>query len=438
MKISNIAICTCGIGLSVMTATAVSTENKPNIIIILADDLGYGDIGCFGSKRFKTPNIDSLAAKGMKFTDFHSNGAVCSPTRAALLTGRYQQRTGITGVVTARNHRHTGLDLQETTFAEIAKEAGYTTGMFGKWHVGYLPKYNPVHQGFDEFIGYVSGNVDYHLHIDQTGIEDWWKEDSLKPEKGYTTDLIANHGVEFIRRNKEKPFLLYLAQEAPHYPYQGRKDPPVYVPNKGKTKRSGSIETYREMIEVMDEGVGRILQAVDDADISTNTFIIFLSDNGPSGFGSAGQLRGKKGQIWEGGHRVPAIACWPGRIKAGSVSHLTAMGADLLPTITEMIGASQPKDVKWDGISLLDHLTGEKPLPPRPLFWGCKNRLAVRKGDYKLITTKSFRAPTLYNLNKDLGEKHNIAAEHPELTEELLKLLREWHQDVNKGVSKRS
>ncbi|MEA3476736.1 MAG: sulfatase-like hydrolase/transferase [Bacteroidota bacterium] len=211
-------------------------ERKPNIIIILADDYGYGDVGCYGSKRFLTPHLDALAAGGLRFTDFHSNGTVCSPTRAALLTGRYQQRTGINGVVTAAGHRHTGLDLEETTFAEVLKSEGYVTALFGKWHLGYLPDYNPVRQGFDEFTGYVSGNVDYHAHLDQTGMEDWWKQDELNPECGYTTDLITDHGVDFIQRHSEKPFLLYIAHEAPHYPYQGRNDPPRYTRENGRTE----------------------------------------------------------------------------------------------------------------------------------------------------------------------------------------------------------
>ena len=417
---------------------ATAAENPPNIIIILADDYGYGDVGCYGSERFDTPNINALAAGGVRFTDFHSNGAVCSPTRAALLTGRYQQRTGISGVVTAAGHRHTGLDLEEFTFAEVLKPAGYATALFGKWHVGYDPKFNPVRQGFDEFIGFVSGNVDYHAHLDQTGREDWWKQDELTPEEGYTTDLITDHGVDFIKRNRDRPFLLYLAHEAPHYPYQGRNDPPRYTRDKGRTKDPVTPEVYKEMIEVMDEGVGRIHKAIDDAGLTENTFIFFFSDNGPAAPGSAGPLRGKKGQIWEGGHRVPAIAYWPGRIEGGRVSHLPAMGADLLPTMAAMSGAALPDGVALDGINLLPHLVDNVRPESRPLFWGIRNQLAIRQGDFKLITNTLFESPSLYNLKYDLGEQTDIASQHADLVDELLARLRAWHEEVNKGVEQRT
>ena len=413
-------------------------RERPNFILILADDLGYADVGCFGSERFDTPNIDALATDGMRFTDFHSNGAVCSPTRAALLTGRYQQRTGITGVVTAAGHRHTGLDLEEVTFAEVLKRAGYATALFGKWHVGYKPEYNPVHQGFDEFIGYVSGNVDYHAHLDQTGKEDWWKQDELRPEKGYTTDLITAHGVDFIRRHKDEPFLLYLAHEAPHYPFQGRQDPPRYTRDKGRTKDPVTLETYKEMIEVMDEGIGKIRQAVIDNGLSEKTLIFFFSDNGPASIGSAGPLRGKKGSIWEGGHRVPAVACWQGKIKAGAVTDATAMGADLLPTLASLAGAALPKDVELDGVDLSPLLLEGKPPAQRPLFWGVKKQLAVRHGDYKLISNATFERPALYDLKADPGETKDISQQHPEVTQELLKRLRQWHHEVNDGVKKRT
>ena len=199
-----------------------SSNDKPNIILIVADDLGYGDLSIFGNKYISTPNIDKLGKEGIIFTDFHSNGSVCSPTRAALLTGKYQQRVGVSGVITAKNHRDKGLSTNEITFANIANEAGYKTGIFGKWHLGYDSKFNPVYQGFDEFVGFVSGNIDYHSHIDQEGYTDWWFDNRLNEEVGYSTDLITKHSVDFIKKNKDENFLLYIAHESPHYPFQGR------------------------------------------------------------------------------------------------------------------------------------------------------------------------------------------------------------------------
>ncbi|MEO0510456.1 MAG: sulfatase [Verrucomicrobiota bacterium] len=423
-------------------------ETRPNIIVILADDLGYEDIACFGNDRIETPNIDALARDGIRFTDFHSNGAVCSPTRAALMTGRYQQRTGISGVVTARGHRDTGLPLKEITIAELVKPAGYRTALFGKWHLGYDPKYNPIRQGFDEFIGFVSGNVDFHIHIDQTGIEDWWKQDQLEPEDGYTTDLITKHSVEFIKRNastnsvlgKGRPFLLYIAHESPHYPYQGRSTPPVYIPGEGrdKDKDKATPEVYKEMIEVMDEGIGHIRQAVEDAGLSHNTLIIFSSDNGPAGPGSAGPLREKKGSFYEGGHRVPTVAFWPGIIEAGRISNETLMGADLFPTFSEISGASIPEGVEIDGVSLLPHLKNAEPLPQRQLYWGIKGQVAVRRGDFKLIANENFTKAELYNLRDDIGETTDIADSHPELVSELLEAAHTWLDEVTAGVEKRT
>ncbi|MHC4518058.1 MAG: sulfatase-like hydrolase/transferase, partial [Planctomycetota bacterium] len=203
----------------VRSEATADDDERPNIILIMADDLGYGDIGCYGG-WIQTPNIDALAKGGMRFTDYHSNGAVCSPTRAALLTGRYQQRCGIDAVVTAKGPaRETGMAQKEITFAEVLKQRGYVTGLFGKWHVGYRVQFNPTKQGFDEFIGYVSGNVDYHTHIDQANITDWWKGPKKAPEEGYVTDLVTKHAVDFLHRHKDEPFCLYLPHEAPHYPY---------------------------------------------------------------------------------------------------------------------------------------------------------------------------------------------------------------------------
>ncbi|CAN0487019.1 unnamed protein product, partial [Laminaria digitata] len=207
-------------------------NTQPNFIIIMADDLGYGDISPFDG-WIHTPHLDQLAEEGMRFTDFYASGPVCSPTRAGLLTGRYQQRAGIPGVVYAapdRNRNH-GLQPGEWTFAEALREAGYATGMFGKWHLGYETKYNPIHHGFDEFRGYVSGNVDYFGHVDQAGFYDWWSQDKLINEPGYVTHLITQHALRFIEKNKDTPFVLYLPHEAPHYPFQGPDDEPFRIVN---------------------------------------------------------------------------------------------------------------------------------------------------------------------------------------------------------------
>jgi len=413
--------------------------DRPNIILIMADDLGYGDISCYGSTKISTPNIDALARGGMKFTDYHSNCPVCSPTRAALLTGRYQQRCGIEGVVTAAKHRHTGMALEEVTFAEVLKRRGYATGIFGKWHVGYSVEFNPFRQGFEEFIGYVSGNVDFHSHIDQAGFDDWWKNLEKVPEEGYTTDLITKHGIDFIERHKNKPFCLYLPHEAPHYPYQGRNDPPERLPGgkKGKKARGKEIaRAYKEMVEVMDKGIGKIVETVKRLGLERKTFIFFCSDNGATKNGSNGALSGFKGSLWEGGHRVPAVAYWPGRIKSGSVTSQTVLGMDMFSTMVSIAGAKLPAGLKLDGVNLLGMLTEDSKLPKRTLFWRYRKEKAVRKGPWKLLVQGD--NPRLYNLDDDLGEKENLVNAKPAMVRELQGELAAWEQEVSAGVELRS
>ena len=424
----------CSIG-----ASSKATVERPNIILIMADDLGYGDISCYGSKKIRTPNIDALARGGLKFTDYHSNCPVCSPTRAALLTGRYQQRCGIEGVVTAAKHRHTGMALEEVTFAEVLKRRGYTTGIFGKWHVGYNVEFNPAKQGFDEFIGYVSGNVDYHSHIDQAGFDDWWKNLQKIPEEGYCTDLISKHGVDFIERHKDGPFCLYLPHEAPHYPYQGRQDPPERLSGGGKGKKAKGREiarAYKEMVEVMDEGIGRIVETVRRLGLERKTFIFFCSDNGATKNGSNGVLAGYKGSLWEGGHRIPAVAYWPGKIKAGTTTDQTVLGMDLFATMVSIAGAKPPENLKLDGVDLLPMLTEGAILPERMLFWRYRKIKAARKGPWKLLIQGS--QSKLYNLSEDLGEKENLAKDRPDIVKALEDELAAWEQEVSAGIELRA
>ncbi|MCK0146207.1 sulfatase [Arenibacter sp. F26102] len=423
--------------LAVITLSCSAQKaGKPNIIIIMADDMGYGDLSCYGSTMINTPNLDKMALEGIRFTDFHANGPVCSPTRAAILTGKYQQRVGIDGVVTAKHHRDKGLATSEKTFAEAIKGAGYVTGMFGKWHVGYKTEFNPINQGFDEYIGYVSGNVDYHSHIDQEGYEDWWEGDKIKNEKGYSTDLITKHSVDFIKRHKDEPFLLYIPHEAPHGPFQGRKSPAernVGWKNEANQINKKSKEElnniYKEMVEVMDEGIGEVMKTLKELNIDENTMVFFCSDNGASSrVGSNGGLRGYKSTLWEGGHRVSAMAWYPGTIRPNQVNDETILTMDLFPTIMDVVGAETPEDL--DGISIKDNLFQGKPLPERDLFWGYSGRKAMRQGDWKLILQNNDAEALLYDLNKDLGENNNVASEHPDLVKTMLKKLEAWSENV--------
>jgi arylsulfatase A len=418
-------------------AVASAADKKPNFVIIMADDLGYGDIGCFGSGSIPTPHLDALAASGMKFSDYHSNGAVCSPTRAALMTGRYQQRSGISGVVTAAKHRDTGLAVEETTFADLLSENGYATAIFGKWHLGYDPSFNPSKNGFGEFRGYVSGNVDFVSHIDQAGYEDWWHQAKLVPEEGYTTHLITKHGVRFIGENKDLPFCLYLPHEAPHYPYQGPNDPAIR--EKGSVKntqgeRTDIANAYREMVEEMDKGVGEIVAALKEHGLTENTLVVFCSDNGATNHGSNGPLRGFKGQIWEGGHRVPAIASWPGTITPGATTDVTALSMDWFPTMLDAAGVAIPAELPLDGVSLLPVLTQKGQVSDRTLFWSVSGGMAVRQGQWKLVLekggAKKGKKPAtedsvgLYDLSSDLSEKASV--ENPGVITELRAALDAW------------
>jgi len=417
--------------------TLNDNNRKPNIILIVADDMGYGDCSCFGSKTIHTPNIDSIAKNGVRLSDFHSNGAVCSPTRAALLTGRYQQRSGIEGVISAQNHRDVGLPSEELTFGDLLKTGGYATALFGKWHLGYDEKFNPTHRGFDEFVGFVSGNIDYFSHIDQMGNEDWWQSDLLKPEEGYTTDLVTEHGMRFITENHDKPFCLYLAHECPHYPYQGPKDKSYRTIGTGRQvpingPREDKLAAYKEMMESMDEGIGKIMQCVRDSDIEEDTLIVFFSDNGPSGPGSTGSLRGGKGTLWEGGHRIPAAACWKGVIPAGIESDIPCIGMDLFPTMMAMAEIKIPDELTIDGLDIMAVMKGEEVNLDRDLYWRQRKQKAIRSGKWKLVIDgANGDSHELYNLEADLSETNNMILQYPEMARELEIKITQWEADVS-------
>jgi arylsulfatase A-like enzyme len=443
--LAKIALVTLVAQLTYAQELSAESSDRPNIVLIMADDLGYGDIGCYGNPEIKTPHIDRLAAEGLRFTDFHSSGAVCSPTRAGLMTGRYQQRAGISAVIaaapTSRTHTR-GLQDREITFAEQLSDAGYKTAIFGKWHLGYYRKYNPVRHGFDQFRGYVSGNVDFFSHVDQAGNLDWWRDDQIDDEPGYTTHLITKHSVAFIDANKDGPFCLYVPYEPPHYPYQGPNDKPVRTVGqprgKAETRQSKADiqRAYQEMVEEMDAGVGEIIAALRRHGIERSTLVMFFSDNGGTPHGNNGPLRGHKGQVWEGGHRVPCIAWWPGRIKAGSVTDDLAITLDVMPTILAAANVPASTDRPLDGMNLLPLLTEGKSVGPRRLFWGHANSRAMRDGMWKVvINAPGQKEPALFNLTNDLAERGDLADQESARLKQMAAAIKAWEEDAADDAS---
>lgn len=429
---------------------------RPNFIVILADDLGYGDLGCFGNQVNRTPHLDQLAREGVRLTDFHSNGANCSPTRAALLTGRYQQRMRIEG---ALGENAPGLLKSEITLAERLREAGYATGIFGKWHLGYKPDNGPLQHGFDEFTGHLHGATDYLSHVDKYGRLDWWHGDKPVVEEGHNTELITRHSIDFIERHRERPFFLFVSHSAIHFPWMNAEDKAHREVGKRYEDKIGKLGPHadgpvqpvvRRMIEKLDESVGRIVSAVKRAKLERNTLVFFTSDNGgivreagvpikPENVISINApLRGQKHGLYEGGHRVPAIAWWPGVVPAGIESTTTTMTMDLFPTLLELAGLNRPAadtPVRLDGVSFAPVLLRNEALPERTLFWRQGDSRAVRSGNWKLVSIHD--APfELYDLASDIGERKNLAKDQPDKLRELVGRHREWAQSLSDGVGR--
>nr|WKN37277.1 sulfatase-like hydrolase/transferase [Tunicatimonas sp. TK19036] len=418
------------------------TENepegsKPNVVLIMADDLGYADLSSYGSTSIQTPHIDQLARQGMKLTNYHSNGVVCSPTRASLMTGLYPQEVGIEGVITAKSHRDTGMSPDQYTLAELFKAAGYRTALFGKWHLGYKPALGPVVQGFDVFRGFVSGNIDYQSHIDQEGYADWWKGKELHPEKGYLTSLITDHGIRFMENTPDRPFFLYLPHGAPHSPYQGPNDPAERTVQ-GEFPISGSrtdvAQAYQEMVESLDANVGRIMAYLNDHGLLENTLVIFCSDNGASPKAGANTpFRGFKGQVYEGGHRVPAIFYWKGKVQPGTTDQLV-LSMDMFPTLADLCHLAASNTKKVSGQSIAELLSNKplKQLNERTVFWRFHDQKAARRGPWKLVIEDD--EYYLYNLDTDQVESTDVKEEHSEIFNMLKQALQSWEAGLTEEI----
>jgi len=416
----------------------VYSVTRPNILIVIADDLGYGDPACYGHPTHHTPNLDRLAAEGIRCRQFLASNPICSPARASLFTGLYPQRVGIEGVVSAAHHRDVGMSTQAQTLWQDCKDAGYRTALFGKWHLGYSSRFHPNRFGCEEFRGYLSGNVDYHNHVDQAGHEDWWKQEALSPDEGYVTDLITDYAENWISRDQERPFCCVVAHAAPHYPYQGREDPAYRtLGSVPKEQISGIREdidrAYREMLEAYDQNVGRLLDLLDRQGLADNTVVIVTGDHGaPMFIGTNGSLREGKTSLYQGGIQIPTWFRWPSHWQSGVVCDEPISGMDISPTLHRLIGAPADPGRHFDGCDLHSVLSGASPSleSTRTLCWSFREQAAVRRDTWKMYRSHPDAHWELYDLTADPGECRNLADTRPELLKEMEQAFTHWQADI--------
>lgn len=408
---------------------------QPNIIFILADDLGYADLGVYGQTDFQTPYLDKLAQQGMRFTQAYSNSAVCSATRFALITGRYQYRlrAGLEEPI-PDSAENLGLPPEHPTLPSLLKSAGYNTALFGKWHLGSLPNFGPLKSGYDEFFGNYGGALNYFTHrtgaYDDDPIDLYEGEATVK-QAGYYTDLIADRACAYIERKTDKPFFISLHFTAPHWPWLGPEDEAsastlthLFHPD------GGSLKTYGKMVAALDAAVGRVLSTLEKQNKAENTIVIFTSDNGGERFSKTWPFSGQKTELLEGGIRVPAMIKWPGKIKPGQVTEQVAMSMDWLPTLLAAAGAKAAEDYKPDGENLLPVILGEKLAYPRVLYWRYKaqNQVAIRSENWKYLKINGNEF--LFDLANDQRERANLASRQPQVLARLKSQWNDWNAQM--------
>ena len=414
---------------------------RPNIVFIVADDLGYADLGCYGGRDASfgpvSPVLDGLAARGLKLTQGYSNSPVCSPTRFALMTGRYQYR--LRGAAEepinskSRGSTTLGLPPEHPTLPSLLRDAGYRTALMGKWHLGYPPAFGPLRSGYDEFFGPMSGGVDYFTHCSSTGQHDLYLGDAEQQEGGYLTDLITDHGLDFVRRmaggaRSGTPFFLSLHYTAPHWPWETRDDEALAQEVKGNLfhLHGGNIDTYRRMIHHMDEGIGRLMDLLRAEGLERDTLVVFTSDNGGERFSDNWPLVGGKMDLTEGGIRVPWIAHWPAVIAPGSTSTQTCMTMDWSATMLDAAGAPAAASHPLDGRSLMPLLRDATWRDDQPLFWRMNHRgqRAMRHGPWKYLRVDGH--DYLFNLEGDERERANLAPIAPERLAAMVQAWEAW------------
>jgi arylsulfatase A-like enzyme len=385
----------------------------PNIVFIVADDLGYADLSCCGRRDFSTPNIDRIAERGLRLTQAYANSAVCSATRLALITGRYQYRLPLGLEEPLAGKTDVGLPPAHPTLPSMLRGIGYGTTLVGKWHLGLPPSFGPRQSGYDRFWGILSGAVDYYTHINSRGEPDLWDGNEAASAAGYLTDLLGDRAVETVDRHARsgQPFLLSLHFNAPHWPWEAPGDEAEAERLRGTRLRhhdGGTQRTYARMVQAMDLQIGRVLQALDATGLAHDTIVIFTSDNGGERFSDTWPFTGIKTELLEGGLRVPALVCWPACIPAGRTSDQVMITMDWFPTLLEAAGTAPHPGYPSDGISLLRVLTGERGPEPRRLFWRYKTNAqrAVRDGDWKYLKIRDNEY--LFNVVEDPRERANL------------------------------
>lgn len=433
--------------LGLIAAPLRAAETRPNIVFILVDDMGYADIGCMGATDIRTPHIDRIAAEGVKFTDFYANAPVCTPTRAGFITGRWQQRIGlefafgyqveqfrrVDGAWVPEPDIHgLGLPVSEITIADRLKAAGYATGAFGKWHLGYKDEYNPTRRGFDEYFGELLGHADFYRHVYFDGT--LALRDGIQPVKrdGYFTDLVNERAAKFIRDHARRPFFLYVPHLAVHAPFQppGAPQSPLVT---RENMLTGSRAIYQAMLERVDAGVGMILRELDRLGIADNTLVVFSSDNGGERWASNAPLFHHKATLWEGGIRVPCLMRWPAKLPKGRTTAQMGITMDLHATFLAAAGAAQIKGKALDGVDLVPLITSARPLE-RTFYWRIdrsnRKQRAIRQGRWKYLNDGN-TMDLLFDLNADIGERVNLGYRHPDVLSRLKQALKEWEAEMD-------
>lgn len=434
-------------------SSAPTAAARPNIVFLLADDLGYGDVGCYGGSA-RTPAIDRLAREGVRFTHFYANGPECSPTRAAFITGRYQHRVGglecaigsgnvgrYDDAIRLRARNELGLPVTKNSIASLLKNSGYATALVGKWHLGYDDKFAPHHHGFDHALYCLGGGMDYFHHVEELSNSPPMLRlnGQILRREGYFTDLVADEAVRFIEENRARRFFLYVPFTAPHAPFQGPNDhQPTPLPANSPLWNQGKAPpaVYAAMIERMDAAVGRILATLDAHSLATNTLVVFSSDNGGTASARNAPLSGAKGSTMEGGIRVPCLIRWPGRLPVGVVTDQVGITMDLTASFAHAAGVNAPLDSPFDGIDLLGRVAERQPTVPRMLFWRGRRAenawWAVRNADLKYVRRKqgAEMKEWLFDLAADVAERNNLLAARPADAQRLKRRLDQWEREV--------